>query len=220
MSKDTKKNLSENIELYQIDINSIKDSPSVSIIEALPAIMRSQLSQQPFMDEMSLWATLNEQNLIEKKDKKEFSNFVKKCVKLSILAIISGTIINRGLTKLTIRKKKFMNLFFLLRLPIRLSIYLATFSFLVYPPTLNHFTRLHYYMNNKYYYRYKKFNITGDPLEMNTLFVNDPSYTPEEKEAKKALYEKVKQQQMMMIMEMKEMEKMMKMQENQKNKKI
>jgi hypothetical protein len=219
MSKEKTKHFSENLELYQIDPDTLLNAPTVSIIESLPPLMKSQLSKNPLMDEMSLWASFNEQNLIEKKDKKEFSNFIKKCVKLSLLAIVTGTVLNRGLTKLTIRKKKFLDFSLLIKIPVRFLIYFACVKLIVFNPTLKDFTRLHYYMNHKYSNRYKRFNITGDPLEMNTLFINDPSFTPEENEAKKALYEKVKQQQTMMIMEMKEMDKMMKMQEAQ-NKKI
>mmetsp|Transcript_2677 Transcript_2677/g.2743 ORF Transcript_2677/g.2743 Transcript_2677/m.2743 type:complete len:217 (+) Transcript_2677:27-677(+) len=210
----TQKKQSDNIEFSQVDFSSLDKQPHRSILDHIPNLMKTQLTGNILMDEMAVWGMIHEQKLFESKDIKEMKSFIKRAVKLSLIAMVTGTVLNRRITKLKLRNKQFLDLSILVKFPIRLGIFAVTFYMIALNPLFKHFIRLHYYMNYKYSDRYRRFNEVGDPLIMNPLFLTDPSYTSEEAEVRKMLFERVRSQTMMMIMEGKEMEKMMKQQKN------
>lgn len=217
-SKGLQKPIPENLEFYQVDMNFINNAKIHSILNHVPVFLQTQLQGNPLMDELGIWQMLNEQNLIETKDKKEFKNVLKRGVKVLIFSTIVSAMLNMGLTRLKIRGRRFINLTMFLRLPVRFAIFGLNYYLFIVGFLFNHMIRLHFYMNYKYSDRFKLYNETGDPLVMNPLFLNDPTYKPEEAESKKILYEKVKQTQLMMNMQSKEFEKML--EAEKKNKKI
>lgn len=215
-----KKTETKNLDYKNLSIEDLNNNPPPSILEYVPLFMKMNLTGNPLMDEMALWQAFSQQGLIENVDIKESKTFVRKAVKHSLVSIILATILNRGLTKVKIGKKSFLDYRIFIKLPIRLSIFGLCIGFLTFNPMFNHFIRLHYYMNTKYSYRYKRFNEEAEPLIMNPQFYSDPSYSPSEKESRKALYEKVKVQQLQMNMEGKEMERLMKIEAQKQGKNL
>lgn len=182
-----------------------------SITQHAPLLFKTSFQGGP-MDELAIWSFFNENNLIEKKDKQEFKNFIKKGVKLSILSVIIAIVANRGLSMIKIKNRQFLNLHFILRFPIRISLFGISWYFACFNPMLLNLFKLRDYMTHKYSPRYQRFNEVGDPSLMNPGFINDPTLNAEERETQRFLYDKVRSRQMEIIMKSKEMEMMMKMQ--------
>ncbi len=186
------------------------DPIKYSLLNHAPSIMLAQFSGNPLMDEMFLWKGFKDQNLLEPNDKKEINHFMKKSFKLLIVTVAAGGVLNRGLSKIKIGSFEFFKLHFLLRFPIRLTVFGLSFYFIGFNPLMNNLMKLHYYLNMKYCERYKQYNINCDPKTMNPLFLDDPSLSTEEKEIRRFEYDKIRSKQSMLMMQNREYEQMMK----------
>lgn len=216
MDDKTKVVVNSETDFKALTLENIDFSQAVSILEHVPNFMKAQLTGNPLMDELSIWYNFNQSNLIEKKDKSEIRNFIKSSVKLGIISMLIGGILNRGVTLIKIKNREFMNLHFIFRFLVRSSIFGACLLALTFQPMFYNFIKLHYYMNVKYAGRYKRYNENCDPLEMNPFFLADESLSKEEKEIQKLLYDKIRGRQTMMMMQAREMDRM----ERMENKKI
>lgn len=200
---------SEEIELYQIDLNQLEDLEHRSILNHAPLLMKRQMQGNPLIDELSIWSMLSTQGLIEQNDMKLLKQTLRNTFKYILFFSLLTGFSNRILTKkLIIRQKRFLDYNIFMRMFCRCSI-IGVFSYFLYNKVFDSFVRIHYYMNYKYSERYRKYNIEGEPLIMNPSFLNHPSYSSSEIEIRKALYDKTKSQQMQIIFEEKEIEKML-----------
>jgi hypothetical protein len=176
-----------------------------SILNYTPLLMIKQFKGNPILDEYSVWQYLLNQNLIETKDKNEISNLIRKSIKLTFLSFGIGLIINRYVSIINIKGKSISQLYFILRIPIRLSFFLISFKFFAFDSIISNVIKLHYYLNMKYSERFKRFNITCDPLSMNPYFFED-NITPEQREIKQLEYNKLKGRHSLLIIQSKELE--------------
>jgi len=192
------------------NINDNFDPIKYSILNHVPSLKLAQYSGNPLMDEMMLWKEFKDQNLLEPNDKKEINHFMKKSFKLLIVTFAVGGILNRGLSKIKIRSFELFKLHFLIRFPIRLSLFGISFYFIGFNPLMNNLMKLHYYLNMKYCERYKQYNINCDPKTMNPLFIDDPNLSSEGKEIRRLEYDKIRSKHSMLMMQNKEYEQMMK----------
>ena len=191
-----------------------------SIIDNLPAFMKIQMEQseqqieKSLMTELSMWQFFNQNGLIEEKDIREIKNFFKSASKLFAIGSLIGIGLNRFFTTIWWNKSNRLNKIygvnFFARLTCRLLIFTSVNYVICFNKSVDSFIRLHFYMNCKYSKRLKKFNDDGEPLLMNPTFYNDESYSNEDQQLKRMMYEKIRYQMKMMVMEGKEMEKHMK----------
>lgn len=210
----SKNQVSNNKNTPEIDYNTINLDETTdfskfhSVLEYTPLILQDQFSGNPMMDELSIWGQLYTFNLIEKKDIKIVKKELITSIKYGLVSVIAASILNRGLTKINIKGFRFMRMNFILRLFIRFSI----FSGFIYGgcviKSFSNFLKLHYYFNLKYADRYRRLNITAEPLIMNPNFYTDPSYTTDEADSMKAYYDQVKQNLFSMNMQEKQMKQM------------
>lgn len=176
-----------------------------SILNYTPLLMLRKFKGNPILDEYSVWQYFLSQNLIESQDNNEISNLIRKSIKLSILSLGIGLIINRYISIINLKGKSISQLYLIIRLPIRLSIMLLSFKFIAFNPIVSNVIRLHYYLNMKYSERFKNFNITCDPLTMNPYFFEN-SLTQEQKDIKQIEYNKLKGRHSLLIIQSKELE--------------
>lgn len=191
-----------------------------SIIDNLPAFMKIQMEQSDqqieknLMTELSMWQFFNQNGLIEEKDIGEVKNFFKSASKLFAVGTLIGIGLNRFFTTIWWNKSNPLNKIygvnFFARLTCRLLIFTSVNYVICFNKSVDNFIRLHFYMNCKYSRRLKKFNDDGEPLLMNPTFYSDESYSNEDQQLKRMMYEKIRYQMKMMVMEGKEMEKHMK----------
>lgn len=177
-----------------------------SIINFVPTAFLQQLSGNIMMDEMQIWKSLNDQYLLEYNDRKQVSGLIRKSVKLFILSFSIGCLGNRGLSLLKYKSFEFFRIPFLLRLPIRFSMFILSFYIFLINPILNSTFQLRAYMNNKYMIRFKEYNEKCDPLIMNPLILNEPNMSNEEKEIRKLEVDKIRSQQLMIVLQSREFE--------------
>jgi len=177
-----------------------------SIINFVPTAFLQQLSGNILMDELQIWKGLLDQYLIEYNDRKQVSELMRRSIKLFILSFSIGCVGNRGLSLLKFKSFEFFRLYFLIRFPIRLSIFLLSFYIFLVNPMLNNIFQLRSYMNNKYMIRYRDYNEKCDPLIMNPYILNEPNMSNEEKEIRKLEMDKIRSQQLMIVLQSREME--------------
>lgn len=177
-----------------------------SIINFVPTAFLQQLSGNIMMDEMQIWKSLNDQYLLEYNDRNQVSGLIRKSLKLFILSFSIGCIGNRGLSLLKYKSFEFFRIPFLLRFPIRFSIFMLSFYIFLINPMLNSTFQLRTYMNNKYMIRYKEYNEKCDPLIMNPLILNEPNMSNEDKEIRKLEVDKIRSQQLMIVLQSREIE--------------
>merc|ERR1711976_1067961 len=144
--------------------------------------------------------------MLEKIDRDEVMNMGRTGAKLTIVSLIVSGVLNRGLTLCKFGNRDFLNLHWIMRVPIRLSIFALSFVFITYMPMFNHYLKLRQYFNKKYTARLIKYNREMDPLIMNPQMINEPGMTDEEREYMRVFYENMKSQGAMMKAQMKMME--------------
>ena len=199
-------------DFYKKNNNEVMADPNeISILNYLPKVMlQEQQMPNPIMMEFGIWSYFLEQNLIEPQDKKEINKFKKNAIKYSLVSLFAGGLLNRGLSMIKIKGKDILKIPFLLRVPIRLGVFGFALYFITFNPMLSNLMRLHYYLNMKYSKRLQLFNSTCDPKVMNTLFLDDPALTPEQRDIKKFEYDKVRSRHAMIMEQNKAFEMMSK----------
>ena len=155
-----------------------------SIIELVGGPSAQGLSDQEFfMAEMQLYSELNKQKILEKEDRSKIEQYKKNAIKGLILANVIAGLFNRLLTKIKYKRIDFMNLHFIFRLPIRLSMF-AILNLNVVSYQLFALQELREGLNKKYMPRYQDYMRTGGhPMSiLNKNYMNDPDITQEEKD--------------------------------------
>lgn len=179
---------------------------SNSILNYAPLMMHQSFTKNPIIDELSLWNKFKSQNLIETKDIKNLDYLQKKAVKLIIFSLLNTFLLNRALSSIKIYNKDFFNIRLIFRIIIRNSILIGSLYFIVYKPMKRNILEYRDYLNTKYIPRYELFNKSGEPLDMNPLYLNDPLNDDYKTNLNKILYERTKSEQMNIIMATKQME--------------
>lgn len=161
-----------------------QQSKPLSIAELAGGPELKELEERDFfMPEIQIFYELYRQKILEKDDRKRIDDFKKNSIKGFLLVNAFAGGLNRLLTILKYGRLDFMNLHFLPRLLIRLSIFSLLNANLIAYHTHN-LIKIRQILNEKYIPRYQEYLRTGGhPMViLNKNYLNDPDITQEEKD--------------------------------------